>query len=103
MNSNIKHRIFGASAVIAVLFGAVACGTETVNEPGTQPGFEARVYPPTSVPSTSDGRKGGISADAAERKAAADKARRDKASTDRWARGTQVENKLDQAGHPGRP
>ena len=44
-----------------------------------------------------------MSADAAERSAAAEKARQDAASTDRWARGSQIENKLKNAGHPGAP
>jgi hypothetical protein len=43
-----------------------------------------------------------VSAETAERLAAEEKARQDRASTERWARGTQVENKL-QAGSPGRP
>ena len=35
-----------------------------------------------------------MSAETAERLAAEEKARQDRASTERWARGTQVENKL---------
>ena len=45
----------------------------------------------------------GTSADRAEREAVEKKARQDRASTDRWARGTNDENQLKHAGHPGRP
>ena len=106
MNSTIKNRTLGATALLAVLLGSAACGNETVtdNDTGTQPGFEARIYPPSSVPPAPLGEKRGpISADAAERKAAADKARQDRASADRWARGTQVEDKLKRSGHPSQP
>ena len=106
MNSIVKSRTAGASILLAVLLGSAACGTETVSEngPGSQPGIEARIYPPVSVPTTPVGKSshGGLSADSAERQAAQEKARQDRASTERWARGTQVENKL-QAGSPGRP
>lgn len=100
MNSTTKNRTFGAVAVFAVLLGSAACGTETVVEPSTQPGVEGRVYQPNSVPSdrASQGPKG-YSADALERKAAADKKRHDDASTDRWDRSSQ----FDQKGRPGRP
>ena len=95
MNSTTKNRTLGATALLAILLGSAACGTETVNEPSTQPGYEARIYPPTAVPSAPVGeKKGRVSADAAEQKAAAEKARQDQAASDRWARGTQVENKL---------
>ena len=92
MNTNLKSRTIGATIVLGVLLGSAACGTETVNEndPGTQPGIEARVYPPASVPPAPLGKsQSRVSAD--------------RASTDRWARGTQVENKLQQSGHPTRP
>ena len=106
MNSIVKSRTAGATILLAVLLGSAACGSETVSEngPGTQPGIEARIYPPVSVPTTPVGKSshGGLSADSAERQAAQEKARQDRASTERWARGTQVENKL-QAGSPGRP
>ncbi len=106
MNSKIKNRTLGATALLAVLLGSAACGNETVtdNETGTQPGFVARNYPPSSVPPVQYGeKKGPISADAAERQAAAEKARQDRASTERWARGTQVEDKLKRSGHPSQP
>jgi hypothetical protein len=106
MNSIVKSRTAGASILLAVLLGSAACGTETVSEngPGSQPGVEARIYPPVSVPTAPQGeQKGRVSADAAERAAAELKARQDRASTDRWARGTQVESKLKQSGHPGQP
>ena len=106
MNSIVKSRTAGATILLAVLLGSAACGSETVSEngPGSQPGIEARIYPPVSVPTTPVGKSshGGLSADSAERQAAQEKARQDRASTERWARGTQVENKL-QAGSPGRP
>jgi hypothetical protein len=105
MNSKIKNRTLGATALLAVLLGSAACGNETVtdNGIGTQPGSAARIYPPTSVPPAPVGdKKGPISADAAERKAAADKARQDRASADRWARGIQVEGKL-KSGYPSQP
>ena len=106
MNSIVKSRTAGATILLAVLLGSAACGSETVSEngPGSQPGIEARIYPPVSVPTTPVGKSshGGLSADSAERQAAEEKARQDRASTERWARGTQVENKL-QAGSPGRP
>jgi hypothetical protein len=103
MNSTIKNRTLGATALLAILFGSAACGNETVTDTGTgtQPGYEARIYPPQSVPQAPLGeKKGRISADAAERQAAAEKARQDRASADRWDRGTQVEHKL---GHPSQP
>jgi hypothetical protein len=105
MNSIVKSRTAGASILLAVLLGSAACGTDTVSEngPGTQPGIEARIYPPVSVPTVPQAeKKGRVSAETAERLAAEEKARQDRASTQRWARGTQVENKL-QAGSPGRP
>jgi len=105
MNSTIKSRTAGATVLLAVLLGSAACGSETVSEngPGTQPGIEARIYPPVSVPTAPQvEKKGRVSAETAERLAAEEKARQDRASTERWARGTQVENKL-QAGSPGRP
>ena len=105
MNSIVKSRTAGATILLAVLLGSAACGSETVSEngPGSQPGIEARIYPPVSVPTAPQGQeKGRVSADSAERRAAADKARQDRASTERWARGTQVENKL-KASSPVRP
>jgi hypothetical protein len=107
VNTNLKSRTIGATIVLGVLLGSAACGTETVSEsdPGAQPGIEARIYPPASVPPAPLGKSahGRLSADAAERLAAAEKARQDRASTDRWARGTQVEDKLRQSGHPTHP
>jgi hypothetical protein len=94
MTSTIKNRTLGATALLAVLLGSAACGTDTVTE--TDPGTQSQVAPQPKGP-------GGLSADSAERKAAAEKARQDRASTERWARGSQIENKLSQYGHPGRP
>ena len=61
MNSIVKSRTAGASILLAVLLGSAACGTETVTEngPGTQPGIEARIYPPVSVPTAPQGEKKG--------------------------------------------
>jgi hypothetical protein len=94
MNSTIKNRTLAATALLAVLLGSAACGTDTVTE--TDPGTQSQVAPRPKG-------HGGMSADAAERRAAAEKARQDRASTERWDRGTQIENKLQQYGHPGRP
>ncbi len=104
MNISTRTRILGATATLGTLLALTACGTETVTEtdPGTQPASQSRVYPPMEVPVWTPGSKPGVSsADAAERRAAADKARRDRADTLRWARGTQQENNLKHAGHPG--
>ena len=73
MNSTIQRRTFTATALLAVLLGSAACGSEKVTDggTGTQPGYEARVYPPASVPPAPLGqKKGRVSADAAERQAA---------------------------------
>ncbi len=88
---NIKSRTLGTSVLLAVLLGSTACGTETVKEtdPGTQP---APAVSTKGVPS-------GVSADALERKAAAEKERQDRASTDRWARGSNGRG----YGYPGQP
>jgi hypothetical protein len=108
MNISTRTRIFGATAALGTLLALTACGTETVADTGagTQPVTQSRVYPPINVPVWTPGPNpspGVLSADAAERRAAADKARRDRADTLRWARGTQQENKLKHAGHPGQP
>ena len=105
MNSIVKSRTAGATILLAVLLGSAACGTETVSEngPGSQPGIEARIYPPVSVPPAPLGeKKVRMSAETAERLAAEEKARQDRASTARGARQTQVEIRL-QGGLPGRP
>ena len=59
MNSIVKSRTAGATILLAVLLGSAACGSETVTEngPGTQPGIEARIYPPVSVPTAPLGEK----------------------------------------------
>jgi hypothetical protein len=98
--------IAGATASLGLLLAFTACGNETVTDadPGNQPAAQARIYPPTSIPVYTPGsRKGPLSADAADRRAAADKERQDRASTLRWARGGQQENKLERAGLPGQP
>ena len=107
MNSIVKSRTAGATILLAVLLGSAACGTETVSEngPGSQPGIEARIYPPVSVPTAPVGKSSHEVACLPTPPSARppqEKARQDRASTERWARGTQIENKL-QAGSPGRP
>jgi hypothetical protein len=96
MNGKFMNRTLGATALLAVLLGSAACGTETVSEtdPGTQSAAHPKVHKAGGI---------GTTADSAERRAAAEKARQDRASADRWARGTNVENKLKSAGHPGQP
>jgi hypothetical protein len=89
MNTNTFTRAAGASVLLAVLLGSTACGTETVN---TDPGSPV-------APAKTKGAPSGVSADALERKAAADKKRQDQASIDRWDRSSQFEQK----GLPGRP
>ena len=93
MNSTIKTRTLGATVLLAVLLGSAACGNDTVSEtdPGNQPA------------AVSSNAPRGTSADRAEREAVEKKARQDRASTDRWARGTNHGNQLKYAGHPGRP
>jgi hypothetical protein len=97
MNSTIKNRTLGATALLAVLLVSVACGNDTVSD--TDPGNQPVANPAIASPNAPRG----TSADRAEREGAEEKARQDRASTDRWARGTNVENKLNYAGHPGRP
>jgi hypothetical protein len=106
MNVSTRTRIIGATAILASLLALSACGTETVTEPdpGTQPATQSRIYPPMQVPVwTPESNPTVLSADAAERRAAALKARQERADTARWARGTDQENKLKHAGHPGQP
>ena len=88
--NKLQTRAAGASVLLAVLLGSTACGTETVNDTGplSQP-----------APAKSEGAPKGYSADALERKAAADKKRQDQASIDRWDRTSQ----FDHQGRPGRP
>jgi hypothetical protein len=97
MNSTTKNRTLGATALLTVLLVSAACGNDTVSEtdPGNQPAANPAIASPYAPR--------GTSADRAEREAAEEKARQDQASSDRWARGTNVENKLEHAGHPGRP
>jgi hypothetical protein len=93
MNSTIKTRTLGSTVLLAVLLGSAACGNDTVSEtdPGNQPGAISANAPR------------GTSADRAEREAVEKKARQDRASTDRWARGTNHGNQPKYAGYPGRP
>ncbi len=89
---NLTRRAIGASVLVAALTGFTACGTETVNE--TSPGGSKQASAPASPNAPR-----GYSADALERKAAADKKRQDQASIDRWDRSSQYNHK----GRPGRP
>jgi hypothetical protein len=94
--NTIQSRTLGAAALLAILLGSAACGSETgsYTDPGTQSAAHPKVHKSGSV---------SITADEAERQAAAEKARQDRASTDRWARDSHVESELKYAGHPGRP
>lgn len=94
-STTTRSRLAGFSVLAVVLFGAVACGTETVTE--TDPGTG------TSQVNRSNDADGRVSADSAERKAAEEKARQDRASTLRWARGSHVEQRADKGGLPGQP
>jgi hypothetical protein len=97
MHISTRTRIASSFAVIGLLAGLTACGTDTVSDidPGNQPAAK-----PAIVPSAHPGQ----SADSAERKAAAEqKARQDRASTLRWARGHAEDVKLRKSGHPTQP
>ena len=98
MNITIKSRTAGATVLLAVLLGSAACGSETVSgeRPRHPARLEARIYPPVSVP---------VGLPEVEARAAclptppsARPPRRRLVRTapppQRWARGTQVENKL---------
>ena len=47
MNSTIQRRTFAATALLAVLLGSAACGTEKVTDggTGTQPGYRGSRVP----------------------------------------------------------
>jgi hypothetical protein len=99
MNISTRARLAGASATLGLLLAVSACGTETVNDtdPGAQPAAKPQVK-------GGGGKAGGaISADSAERRAAQEKARHDRASTLRWDRNGVQDDRLKHAGHPGRP
>jgi hypothetical protein len=98
MNTNTR-RILAATTLLAVAFGAAACGDETIADPGTT-GYQNRVYPPTSVPAVEYKTHGRVSADQAERQAQAEKARQDAASTARWDRSSHVDSRLQRPGRP---
>jgi hypothetical protein len=108
MNKRTRSRVIAAAAILFVLLGSAACGTETVTDtdPGAQPAGQARIYPPVSVPPMPiikpTPTPQGMSADAAERRYANDKARAERADALRAAQGNQVAKKLDN-GKPGRP
>jgi hypothetical protein len=94
-SSTTRSRLAGFSVLAVVLFGAVACGTETVTE--TDPGAGSSQVNPSN---DADGR---VSADSAERKAAEKKARQDRASTLRWARDGHMQHRAGHGGLPGQP
>ena len=96
MKISTRTRIASSVAAIGLLAGLTACGTDTVSDtdPGNQPAAK-----PAIVPSGHPGQ----SADSAERKAAEQKAREDRASTLRWARGQVQEVKLHRSGNPSQP
>jgi hypothetical protein len=99
MNISTRTKLAGATATLGMLLAFTACGTETVTDtdPGAQPAGKA-------VIKGGGGRGGGaISADSAERRAAQEKARQDRASALRGNRGAHQENQLKHAGHPGQP
>ena len=96
MKISTRTRIASSVAAIGLLAGLAACGTDTVSDtdPGTQPAAKPAIAP-SSHPAES--------ADSAERKAAAQKAREDRASSLRWARGQAQEVKLHRSGNPTQP
>jgi hypothetical protein len=96
MNISTRTRIAGSAAAIALLAGLTACGDDTVSE--TDPGNQ-----PVAKPTIGSSSHPVQSADSAEREAAEEKARQDRASTLRWARGQAQENKLNKSGHPTQP
>ncbi len=96
MKFSTRTRIACSVAAIGMLAGLTACGTDTVSD--TDPGNQPAAKPP--IASSSHPAQ---SADSAERKAAEQKARQDRASTLRWARGQAEEVKLRRSGHPSQP
>jgi hypothetical protein len=102
MNISTRTRIAGATATLGVLLALTACGSETVVDPGAQPQAKPQVK---GGGGRELGRQGGYgtTADSAERRAAEEKARQDRASALRWDRSTHEENQLKYAGHPGQP
>ncbi len=96
MNSSTRTRIAGSTVAIAMLAALTACGNDTVSD--TDPGNQPAAKPP--IASSSHPAQ---SADSAERKAAEEKARQDRASTLRWDRGHAEDIKLRRSGHPTQP
>jgi hypothetical protein len=83
MNLSARTTMAGATALLALLLTTAACGSDSVvSDPGPSVGHAAT--------GGDRQRHGGVSADAAERQAGAEKARQDRASSDRWDRSTQV-------------
>ena len=94
MNISARTTMAGSTALLALLLTTAACGSESVvSDPGT----------PVRHAATGGDRQrhGGMSADVAGRKAAAEKLRQDRASSARWDRSTHEGNRLKFAGHPG--
>jgi hypothetical protein len=96
MNLSTRTRIACSAAAIGLLAGLTACGTDTVSD--TDPGNQ-----PAAKPAIASSSHPAQSADSAERQAAEQKARQDRASTLRWARGHAEGIKLRRSGHPSQP
>lgn len=96
ITTSAAARYLAPAALFALLLGTTACGTATTpaTDLGGQPAAPARIYPPTYIPEISPEAPGQISADAAERRAAAATAAAAELQT------RQHEHKL---GHPNLP
>jgi hypothetical protein len=102
MKISTRAAIAGATATLGMLLTFTACGSETVTDPGTQPLAKPQVKGGGGREHATSGGAS-ITPDAAERRAAQEKARQDKASTMRWDRDRHQSNQLKYAGHPGQP
>ena len=89
MNISTRTRIAGATATLGLLLGFAACGTETVTDPGSGVAIQA----PQHGRHSSQSKYPGISADAAERQAAANQARAERADALRAAHGQRLADK----------
>jgi hypothetical protein len=88
MTISTRTRIAGATATLGLLLGFTACGSETVTDPGSGVAIQTPQHGRHSAP-----KHGGVSADTAERQAAANKARAERADALRAAHGQQPELK----------
>lgn len=97
MNKSTRTWLAGSTAALGLLLSVSACGSQSaVTDPAVQSGGH---HPATGVNRVKG--HGGVSADAAERQAQADKARHDSASAARYDRDGHQENRLKESGHPG--